>query len=85
MSDTDEMIPPAAATASQLYHSRGTMPSVRFLWGVATLSLASRSSTEVTVLAMPSGRRILVSTNSAQGIPLTAATTSPAAMNIRFE
>lgn len=85
MSDTLEMIPPAAAMASQLYHSMGITPPVVFLWGVATFSMEDRAVMDVTDRLMPRGSRIRVSTNSSHGTPAPAATTSPAVMNMRFE
>jgi hypothetical protein len=85
MSDTDEMIPPAAAMLSQPYHANVLNEPPRSEWGDATLAIPPRSATDVTVRSIPRGSRNRSWITFAHACPVTASITSPAVMNMRFE
>ena len=84
MSTTLDQIEPAGATGSTaaLVITRGTPATLKC--GDATLDFPVVPASVATVLDMPSGSNIRVSTNRSQGIPLAAATTAPAAAYMTF-
>ena len=70
---------------SQLNHSIGIVSPATYLWGVATLSIPASAVVEVTERLIPNGPKKSSRMTSCQSRPDTARSTSPAAMNIRFE
>ena len=86
MSTTLDQIEPAAATGSTLAFSIARMFPVARLrsCGAATFGWDDSVAAVAIVSRMPSGSKIRVRTISAQGFPLTAASTSPAVWYITF-
>ena len=85
MSRTLDHTEPAGATLSTLAFSIDRHRAVDLVVRRRDVGLARRARPpSATVPVMPSGSKMRVRTNSVHGMPLTAATTSPAAAYITF-